>query len=80
MNCSICNAHIQDILKVKDLNYGGDEEFDYLLCPNCHCLQIAKIPSNMGKYYGAKYYSLNMQNSSSARGGGPWRAHNKIFS
>ena len=38
--------------------FGFRDEFTYLECSKCGCLQIAKIPENMGKYYPSNYYSF----------------------
>jgi SAM-dependent methyltransferase len=35
-----------------------DEVFEYRLCPDCGCLQIAEIPDDLGRYYGSDYYSM----------------------
>src|SRR5713101_494993 len=34
------------------------EEFEYIECGSCGCLQVAEVPANLGKYYPAeRYYS-----------------------
>lgn len=62
MKCKICGQRIDspDYLITKDYNYGGDEEFRYFECPYCNCLQLENIPEDLGKYYGARYYSFSM--------------------
>jgi len=37
---------------------GSRDEFDYLECSNCKCLQIVEIPASMSKYYPANYHSF----------------------
>ncbi len=38
--------------------FGWREEFEYLECGRCGCVQIARIPDNLAKYYpSAGYYS-----------------------
>ena len=37
--------------------YGKNECFDYVHCLSCGCLQICEIPSELGQYYPADYYS-----------------------
>ena len=38
--------------------FGWREEFEYLECARCGCLQIAEIPANLAKYYPSDgYYS-----------------------
>lgn len=36
---------------------GSKEPFDYFQCPACGCLQISRIPANLGDYYSTGYYS-----------------------
>jgi len=38
--------------------FGFRDEFTYFECLRCDCLQIAKIPENMSKYYPLSYYSF----------------------
>jgi SAM-dependent methyltransferase len=38
--------------------FGSREEFDYLECSNCGCVQIVDIPASMSKYYPANYHSF----------------------
>jgi SAM-dependent methyltransferase len=42
--------------------FGLDEYFDYFLCPECYCLQLASIPEALDKYYDANYYSHSPDN------------------
>jgi len=57
--CRVCansegNAHFFP----KEMMFGWREEFDYLECARCGCLQIAEIPADLGKYYPSDgYYS-----------------------
>ena len=38
--------------------FGTRDEFDYVECAGCGCLQIATPPANLEKYYPPEYYSL----------------------
>jgi len=38
---------------------GLRKPFTYFECPQCHCLQICEIPSDMSPYYPATYYSFS---------------------
>lgn len=38
--------------------FGYRDEFEYLECSNCKCLQIVDIPASMSKYYPANYHSF----------------------
>jgi len=39
--------------------FGFGDEFTYIECPNCGCLQISHIPSNISKFYPSNYYSFS---------------------
>lgn len=43
----------------KDYNHANDERFRYCICPACGCMQIKKIPDDLEKYYGDRYYSFH---------------------
>jgi SAM-dependent methyltransferase len=45
--------------------YGTREQFRYFQCRACMCLQIEKIPQEMGRYYRTDYYSLNTDHAAS---------------
>ena len=57
--CKICgnvaNNHIhlatERLLNLRD-------QFQYLECANCYCLQIVKTPDNLSDYYPNEYYSF----------------------
>ncbi|BCB26584.1 putative methyltransferase [Sulfurimicrobium lacus] len=36
-----------------------NEQFDYLECGNCGCLQIAQIPDDLSRFYPDNYYSFS---------------------
>lgn len=60
--CRICysEGYFHTYL-VREMFYGTRDEFEYFLCPNCNCLQIAEIPENVGQYYEDGYYSFSSQ-------------------
>lgn len=41
--------------------FGSGESFEYFLCDNCECLQIASVPENIAKYYPTDYYSYTLK-------------------
>jgi 2-polyprenyl-3-methyl-5-hydroxy-6-metoxy-1,4-benzoquinol methylase len=43
---------------VKEMMFGFEDEFEYLECADCGCLQILNPPIDMSKYYPEKYYSF----------------------
>ena len=59
MICKICsNSKNNKAFNVKEMMFGFRDKFTYFECSRCGCLQIAKIPENMGKYYPSNYYSF----------------------
>jgi SAM-dependent methyltransferase len=42
----------------REMMFGYRDEFDYMECASCGCVQNASVPSDLGKYYGEGYYSL----------------------
>ncbi|MEO6131965.1 MAG: hypothetical protein ABIQ02_08950, partial [Saprospiraceae bacterium] len=59
--CTICpNTSNYTTFKVKEMQLGLREEFLYVLCNDCQCIQIADIPLHLEKYYpGKDYYSFS---------------------
>lgn len=58
--CRICGAKDRHrVYTVRELMLGSGEPFLYFQCNRCQCLQIAEIPSDMGKYYPRDYYSFS---------------------
>lgn len=57
--CRLCKAEgMFESYLVREMMQNTGEEFEYFVCGECNCLQIAKIPSDLGKYYGRDYYSF----------------------
>ncbi len=50
--------------------YGLREEFAYLECAECKCLQIVEPPADMSKYYPGDYYSFSEYDGRKFKG---WR-------
>lgn len=58
-NCKICNNKIgNQILKVREMYFGTREEFEYLECANCGCLQLLNPPKDFSKYYPKEYFTF----------------------
>jgi SAM-dependent methyltransferase len=56
--CKICgNTDNNRIYIAKEMMFGLKDEFEYLECGNCQCLQIVTIPADLAKYYPEDYYS-----------------------
>lgn len=60
--------------------FASGEPFDYLLCAACGCLQIASIPNDLARHYGAGYYSFGGHASSGGAGAALVRARNRYLS
>lgn len=57
--CRVCGG--EAIAKrhfVPEMMFGMGEYFEYFLCSECGCLQIAEIPVDLARYYPAEYYSF----------------------
>jgi 2-polyprenyl-3-methyl-5-hydroxy-6-metoxy-1,4-benzoquinol methylase len=58
--CKICgNEKDNQTYEVKEMMFGFRDEFTYLECSSCGCLQINEIPENISKYYPSSYYSFS---------------------
>ena len=57
--CIICgqSGNYKEYL-IKEMMFGTGDQFTYLECNNCGCLQIKDIPKDLNKYYPDNYYSL----------------------
>ena len=61
--CRICGNTSNNSLHVlREMMFGYRDEFEYVECFKCGCLQISEIPINLEKYYPIKYYSLSIHN------------------
>lgn len=60
MKCTIClNEKHNMSFVLREMMYGFMDEFEYVQCSVCKCIQIFRIPESMGKYYPSDYYSYN---------------------
>jgi SAM-dependent methyltransferase len=56
--CRICgNTEGNKIVVAKEMMFGLKDEFQYVECANCNCLQLLTIPSDLSPYYPEDYYS-----------------------
>jgi len=56
--CKICgNKTDNRTYTAREMMFGLRDEFDYLECNACKCLQIREIPEHIEKYYPQDYYS-----------------------
>ena len=59
MQCKICGQQGEyPQFFVREMMFGTRERFEYFQCSQCHCLQLAAIPSDLGHYYPQEYYSF----------------------
>jgi SAM-dependent methyltransferase len=57
--CRICgNEEGNARVVAREMMFGLRDEFEYIHCRNCECLQIAKVPDDLSRYYPSTYYSL----------------------
>ena len=80
MVCKICGNSEQNTTHIgREMMLGLRDEFTYIECAQCACLQLATPPKEMSKYYPSTYYSyanpgglasiLKRQRASYARNG-----------
>ena len=56
--CKVCHNNIDNkIFVAREMMFGYREEFEYIECSKCGCLQMKNIPENLSKYYPDNYYS-----------------------
>lgn len=59
MICKICGNDLDNkTFIIKERMFGYGDEFPYIECSKCGCLQIEEVPKNMDKYYPNGYYSF----------------------
>ena len=59
--CKICaNSQDNTIYMVRGIEEfpGLNNEFEYLECSECGCVQIVNVPQDLSKYYSFNYYSF----------------------
>lgn len=56
--CEICDNSANNlVIKVREMYFGTREEFDYLQCGDCCCLQILNPPKDYSKHYPQNYFT-----------------------
>ena len=63
MNCIICDNGLNNqIFKIKELQLGLGDTFDYQLCGECGSMQLLNRPADFSRYYLNKdYYSFKLE-------------------
>jgi hypothetical protein len=60
-SCRICEARISSPpIVAREMMLGRRDEFEYLECPSCGCVQIAEYPANIAGYYPFDYYPFQV--------------------
>ena len=58
LRCKFCgNEKGNELILAEEKQLGMGDKFEYFNCSNCHCIQIRKVPEDLGKYYPSNYYS-----------------------
>lgn len=71
-DCRICgNADANKSHTACEMMFGYRDEFEYLECAKCGCLQIKAVPADLSKYYPENYYSYHMNGQSDVEGRTP---------
>jgi SAM-dependent methyltransferase len=66
--CRLCfNAQANKTYLVREMMFGTKDEFTYLECSSCGCLQLINPPTSLQKYYPPHYYSFGSDSDSTAR-------------
>ena len=63
MNCIICDNGLNNqTFKIKELQLGLGDTFDYQLCGECGSMQLLNTPADFSRYYLNKdYYSFKLE-------------------
>jgi len=69
LRCGVCsNTDNHQSFRIREMMFGTREVFEYFQCKSCGCLQISKIPTNLGQYYPHSYYSFQIKSASDRSG------------
>lgn len=78
--CRLCKAEgMFDSYLVREMMQNTGEEFEYFVCAECGCLQIAEIPDDLGRYYGKDYYSFAQEEYPNIKYETPIKREDKIL-
>jgi len=58
--CQRCDDH--PLFHVREMMFGFRDPFTYFECRGCGCVQIDRVPDDLGKYYPQRYYSFQKSN------------------
>ncbi len=58
-SCKICkNSSGNTVHIAREMMFGFRDQFEYLECAQCGCVQLLNVPQNMARYYPESYYSF----------------------
>ena len=58
-SCKICkNSSGNTVHIAREMMFGFRDQFEYLECAQCGCVQLLNVPQNMARYYPENYYSF----------------------
>ncbi|MBV1767347.1 MAG: hypothetical protein KUA29_03480, partial [Methanobacterium sp.] len=60
MKCKICDNRLKNkVFLIKEMMFGFNEDFKYMACSKCRCLQLINSPDDFSRYYNFDdYYSF----------------------
>jgi len=59
MTCRVCANGVGNKTHIaREMMFGWRDEFAYMECAACGCLQNVAVPEDLARYYGASYYSV----------------------
>jgi SAM-dependent methyltransferase len=62
LSCKICkNKTNNQIIKVREMYFGTRDEFEYLECASCRCLQLLNPPKDFSKNYPKNYFTYQQK-------------------
>ena len=57
--CRICRcSDDHPLFTAREMMFGFRDSFTYFECTGCGCVQIERVPADLGKYYPNRYYSF----------------------
>lgn len=60
--CRICgNENGNRMHRAREMMFMYGDQFEYIECDKCGCIQIAEIPTNLERYYPKEYYSFKAE-------------------
>jgi 2-polyprenyl-3-methyl-5-hydroxy-6-metoxy-1,4-benzoquinol methylase len=61
--CRVCDGAVAFAFTATERMLGVGDAFDYFECELCGCLQIGRVPDDLGRYYTDEYYTGKQRRS-----------------